>query len=178
MELKKVDITKEKALEKQAKELYLAAFPKEERIPWWLLRLNACRKGIDLTAFMEDERFCGFTSSVTVGKLHFLLFFAVSEKYRGQGYGSEILADIRREHPTIALNVEPLEESAPNYSERVKRFDFYRKNGFADTGYHVWEIGGMFRVLSTEAELNVVQYQKIFQKLTCGLWKVKIRRAV
>lgn len=177
MKLTKVDITKDKKLQKQVKQLYLTAFPKEERIPWWIMALNARRKGIDLTAFLDGDIFCGFTSSVTVGELHFLLFFAVNEKLRGQGYGSAILSALREEYKTIVLNVEPLEETAPNYQERVNRFAFYRKNGFVDTGYHVWEIGGMFRVLGTQKNLDVAKYKKIFKKLTMGLWNVKLLKA-
>ena len=172
-----VDVNRNKKLQKQVKQLYLTAFPKAERIPWWLMRLNARRNGIDLTAFLDGDVFCGFTASVTVGDLHFLLFFAVEDSLRGQGYGSAILASLRQTYPCIVLNVEPLEEAAPNYQERVNRFAFYRKNGFVDTGYHVWEVGGMFRVLSTQRELDVAQYKKIFKKLTCGLWNVKIIKA-
>ena len=53
MKLTKVDITKDKKLQKQVKQLYLTAFPKEERIPWWMMALNAQRNGIDLTAFLD-----------------------------------------------------------------------------------------------------------------------------
>lgn len=177
MKLVQVDINQNKNLQKQVKRLYVRAFPKEERIPWWMMRLNAYRSGIDLTAFLDGGTFCGFTSSVTAGDLHFLLFFAVDEKLRGKGYGSAILSQLQQTHKRIVLNVEPLDESASNYPERVNRFAFYRKNGFVDTGYHVWEIGGMFRVLGTQPELDVAGYKKIFKKLTGGIWNVKIVRA-
>jgi hypothetical protein len=71
-----VDLNRAPVLRKQAKALYHTAFPKEERLPWWLLRLNARRSGIDLTAFLDGDTFCGFTASVTVENMHFLLFFA------------------------------------------------------------------------------------------------------
>ena len=106
-----------------------------------------------------------------------MLFFAVETALRGQGYGSRILSDIQKNHGKVTLNVEPLIDTAPNLKERQRRFAFYQKNGFLDTGYHVWEIGGKFRVLSTQRELDVPQYQKVFQKLTLGLWKVKLQPA-
>jgi len=74
----------------------------------------------------------------------------------------------------VTLNVELLDETAPNYPQRLRRFAFYRKNGFFDTGYHVWEVGGKFRVLSTDAALDVAQYKKIFKKLSMGIWNVKL----
>ena len=139
MDLTKIDINQSRSLQKQAKALYLQAFPKEERLPWWLLRLNAQRKGIDLTAFMDGDRFCGFTASVTVENTHFLLFFAIDPDLRGKGYGSAVLSLLRREYQTVCLNIELLIPSAPNLEERQKRFAFYQKNGFCDTFYHVWK---------------------------------------
>ena len=177
MKLTSVDLNHAPGLRKQARALYLTAFPKEERLPWWLLRLNARRQGVDLTAFLDGDAFCGFTASVTVEDLHFLLFFAIDEEKRGKGYGSAILQKLQREHKTVVLNVELLDPKAENYDQRKRRFAFYLRNGFMDTCYHVWEVGGKFRVLSTAPVLDVPQYKKIFKKLTFGLWDVKLRPA-
>ena len=69
MKITTFDLNQNKDLCRRAKALYLTAFPKEERLPWWILRLNARRKGIDLTAFVAEGEFLGFTSSVTVDEL-------------------------------------------------------------------------------------------------------------
>lgn len=172
-----VDLNQAPALCRQAKELYHSAFPKEERLPWWILRLNARRNGIDLTGWAEGEKLCGFTDSVTVDGMHFLLFFAIAEDLRGKGYGSRILSQLRKMYPTVVLNVELLDPAAENYPQRARRFAFYQRNGFVDTYYHVWEVGGKFRVLSTDPQLDVKQYRKIFKKLSLGFWNVKLRRA-
>lgn len=170
------DIVKNKALEVKAKALYMEAFPKQERIPWWLLTLSSRRRDIDLTAWMEGDTFCGLTASVTEGKDHFLLFFAVAQSLRGQGYGSQILKQLRSTYDTVVLNVELLDPTADNFSQRQRRFAFYGRNGFVDTGYHVWEVGGKFRVLSTRQQLNVPVYKRFFKKLTFGLWNVRLER--
>lgn len=177
MNLRKVDAASDPALLEKVRQLYLTAFPKEERIPWPLVRLNTLRKSIDLTAFLDGDTFCGFTYSITNGDLHLLLFFAVDDSLRSQGYGSAILSVLKESYPTVVLNIEPLMEDAPNLPERKHRYGFYRHNGFCDTGYHVWEVGGMFRILSTKAELDVLSYQKLFLKLTFGMWKVKVLKA-
>ena len=171
------DLNKHHALCRRAKALYMSAFPKEERLPWWILRLNTCRKGIDLTAFMDGDVFCGFTASVTVENLHFLLFFAIDDEKRGMGYGSAVLQMLQKQYQTVVLNVELLDPAAENYDQRKRRFAFYQKNGLLDTYYHVWEVGGKFRVLSTEPELDVPQYKKIFKKLSLGMWDVKLQHA-
>lgn len=171
------DLNKHHTLCRRAKALYMSAFPKEERLPWWILRLNTCRKGIDLTAFMDGDVFCGFTASVTVENLHFLLFFAIDDEKRGMGYGSAVLQMLQKQYQTVVLNVELLDPAAENYDQRKRRFAFYQKNGLLDTYYHVWEVGGKFRVLSTEPELDVPQYKKIFKKLSLGMWDVKLQHA-
>ena len=171
------DINQDIALCRQAKALYHAAFPNEERLPWWILRLNARRKGVDLNAFVEGDVFCGFTASVTVEDLHFLLFFAIDEEKRGMGYGSAILRMLQEQYKTLVLNVELLDPAAENYEQRKRRFAFYQRNGLVDTHYHVWEVGGKFRVLSTDPVLDVKQYKKIFKKLTLGVWDVKLQPA-
>ena len=177
MKLHTVDAAKDPKIRAQVRDLYLQAFPDEERLPWWVLRLNSSRKNIDLTAWMDGDRFCGFTSSVTVDGLHFLLFFAVATDCRSQGYGSAILQAIQARHPAVVLNIELLDASTPNYPERLRRFSFYQKNGFHDTFYHVWEVGGQFRVLSTHLPLDVPRYKRVFRKLTFGLWDVKLEKA-
>ncbi len=177
MQLTAIDANKNPVILQKVKDLYIHAFPHEERLPWWLLRLNSCRRDIDLTAWMDGDKFCGFTSSATVEGLHFLLFFAVAEDCRSRGYGSAILQAIRKQHPAVTLNIELLDPAAPNYPERLRRFAFYQRNGFRDAHYHVWEVGGKFRVLSTELPLDVPRYQEIFRKLTLGLWNVRLEKA-
>lgn len=177
MKLHSVDATKDPNIRRQVRDLYLRAFPNEERLPWWVLFLNSCRRDIDLTAWLDGDRFCGFTASATVEGLHFLLFFAVTEDCRSQGYGSAILQAIQAQHPAVVLNIELLDPAAPNYPERLRRFAFYQKNGFHDACYHVWEVGGKFRVLSTRLPLDVARYKQVFRKLTMGLWNVKLEKA-
>lgn len=176
MHLRKVDVNTDPDLCRKVKALYHTAFPKEERVPWWLLRCNSRREGIELTAWLDGDTFCGFTASVEAEGMYLLLFFAVEQTRRGSGYGSAILSEIKQEHGNIALNIEPLIPSAPNYRQRQQRFDFYRKNGFLDTGWFVWEVGGKFRVLSTQEKLDAAQYKELFRKLTWGFLHVKLKK--
>ena len=174
--MQQIDLHTDPCLCRQAKHLYLEAFPKEERLPWWLLKLNARRQGIDLTAFTEDGAMVGFTASVTTARMHFLLFFAVPETSRGCGHGSAILTQLRQQHAAVTLNVELLDPEAENYPQRQRRFRFYQRNGFFDTGYHVWEVGGKFRVLATAPSLDLDAYREIFRKLSFGFWNVKLKK--
>ena len=163
----------------EIKKLYLTAFPKEERLPWWLMRFWPALKRSDLTAYYDGATFCGFTFTATAGEILYVMFFAVDSEVRGQGYGSTILEHLKQSNPgkTILLNVELLDETAPNNHQRIKRMAFYRKNGFSDTGFNIREVGGVFRVLSSTGKMDADAYQKVFLKLSYGFWKPKITDA-
>lgn len=162
----------------EIKNLYLAAFPKEERLPWWLLRFwGVCRRG-NLTAYYDGKIFCGFTFTVTEADAFYVMFLAVDSKVREQGYGSAILEYLKQANPgkTIFLAVEPLGEAAPNNDQRIKRMAFYKKNGFSDTGFNIREVGGVFRMLSSTEKIDADACQRVFLKLSCGFWKPKITK--
>lgn len=161
-----------------AKKLYRRAFPKEERLPWWTLRLSTLEPGVELTAYYDEGKFCGFAHTTTTEDILFVMFLAVDETRRGQGYGSAILTHMKQNNPgrAIILNVEPLDEAAPNARERINRMRFYENNGFFDTGYNIAEVGGIFRVLSTLPELDTKAYLKVFAKLSFGLWKPEMTK--
>ena len=160
----------------QVKSLYRTAFPKEERLPWWVLRFWAFTGRGQLTAYYDGQTFCGMTVSATAGDIFYIMFFAVDEPLRGQGYGSGILEYLKRENPgkTILLNVELLDETAPNNAQRIRRMAFYQKNGFFDTGMDIREVGGRFRILSSTGKVDTGAYQRVFGKLSWGFWKPKI----
>ena len=156
-------VTKTKKL-KEAKKLYREAFPKEERLPWWVLRLMTAPKGVALTAYERDDEFLGFTHSTATEDILFIMFFAVRGDLRGKGCGSAILEHIKQTNPgkAIGLNVEPLDDNADN--------------GFFDTGYDVAEVGGVFRVLSTDPVLDVEAYLRVFGRLSLGFWRPEITK--
>ncbi len=158
--------------------LYHTAFPKEEQMPWWLLRLISLRRDMGVEGFYEGDQLRGLTVSVATEEVLFILFLAVNDECRGQGWGSAILNQLKEEYPgrTILLNVELLDPAAENYDQRLRRMRFYKKNGFFDTGFDIDEVGGTFRVLGTAPQLDVDAYLRVFAKLSFGLWRPYIRK--
>lgn len=179
MNLKAINIKENKELCKKVKELYTVSFPKYERLPWWVLRLAAAEKHSKIEAYLDGDTFCGFTFSTVVDGAYFIMFFAVDTTIRGKGYGSAVLSKIKEENPDtpVVLNIEPIIDTAENFTERKNRLAFYEKNGFFDTGYLVREVGGVFTVMSTASTLDVAAYKEVFKTLTLGIWNVKVAKA-
>lgn len=160
------------------RELYRSAFPKEEQMPWGLMKFLSRFPDIDLTGYYRADAFCGMTFTVCHEQILFVLFLAVDAHSRGRGNGSAILTHLKASHPgkTILLNVELLEEDAPNLAQRIRRMAFYKKNGFYDTGYNIREVGGWFRVLATDPRPDMEAYRRVFGKMSLGLWRPPIKK--
>ena len=117
----------------EIKKLYDEAFPKEEQIPFWILRKASRTSTADLMQVYDDDLLVGFIHLVYFEDVVYLYYFAIEPDERGQGYGSKILQALRRRFSArrIILNIEVVDENCDNYEERKKRKEFYLKNGFS-----------------------------------------------
>ncbi len=150
VQFKKID-KHSKELEK-TRQLYLKAFPKEERAPFYVLLEGAGRKEIDFVSAWEQEDFLGFIYALKNEELSYLFYYAVEEGFRNQGRGSRILQAYQGLCSRLILAIEPVEEKAPNYEERKNRLAFYQKNGFESMGFFVREMGVTLEMLGPKGE--------------------------
>lgn len=121
-----------RAQKKELKQLYVTAFPKAERVPWRrLIRLDR-RERCEFSGRYDGERLAGLTVVIEREDFTYLFFLAVSASARGKGYGSAILRQLsaRYDGKPLVLDMEKIEPS-PNLEERVRRKNFYLKNGFS-----------------------------------------------
>ena len=124
---------------KKINELYLKAFPVEERVPFWLLKWKSKTVNTHFYSIYDDETWVGFIYFIVFNDFLFILFFAIDENYRSKGYGSEIINKIKDMYVgcNIVLNTEVVDENAPNNADRIRRRRFYDKLGFTETGYRI-----------------------------------------
>ena len=166
---------------REVKRLYLSAFPAEERYPFgrlWLL--SALKSRVALRAYGDGDAFCGFTLTVDSGKYLYISFIAVAPEVRSRGYGAQMLELLRQGYPERALlvEVEAPEETSPNCGQRVRRIDFYRKNGFHDLDRTITGRGVTYALLSTDTDFDREAYWKIFDQLSLGLgpWLRRLKK--
>ena len=53
---------------RNVKRLYETAFPVEQRVPFWSLRLRSNMNGMEIVAYYDEDVFCGFRMPARNGK--------------------------------------------------------------------------------------------------------------
>ncbi len=140
MSIEKVRKSKKK---QEIKAIYTSAFPKKDRMPFWMMILMSYLWNTEFLAFYNGNVLCGFAYMASIEKITFVMFFAVPENLRSKGYGSQILTEIQSLHPKnkIIISIEPCDENAEDIELRLRRKRFYLKNGYSETEYFI-KLGG------------------------------------
>lgn len=137
-ELKIVNIPK---YNKEIKKLYKEAFPRNERIPINILQLLTRKNKAKFYGIYDGEEFIGLLYNVYYKDIVLILYLAINNNFRGKGYGSKVLDLIKQKYSQnrIILNIEQIDENSSNNKQRIKRKEFYPKNGFTSLNYTVKE---------------------------------------
>ena len=125
----------------EIKNLYETSFPLNEWRPFTDLAHDFGDK-CELLVFYDDRNLVGSAIMLTFEDITHILYLAVKPELRNRGYGSMILEHIRVLYPgqRIIADLENSENDSPNQSQREKRIDFYRKNGYSPTEIrYKWE---------------------------------------
>ena len=163
---------------RDVKALYLAAFPAVERFPYLPLVLNTQRRLANFYAYYDDEKFVGLAYLLENKEVIHLIFLAVNTKIRSRGYGTAILKDIKQlaGNRPVVLEIEPMDKTAENYDQRVKRLAFYEKNGFRVTDYYYHEGKEVYQVMTTDDAFDIRSVERLTKKAVLGLISISFEK--
>lgn len=160
------------------RELYLEAFPANERFPYGALLLASQLKGHALRAIYDGEDFVGLVYYCYGASYFYLLFFAIAPSAQSQGYGGRVMADLKgfADQRTFVLMAEALDETADNAHQRQRRIAFYDRHGFAVSDYDYIERGDVYHILTHPVDIDSVTFEKFAKKSVFWLIQLKIVR--
>lgn len=160
-----VNIKNSKKPISKMKELYLSAFPKEERVPFFYLKYKALKSAADFYGIYEESQFIGLLYTVRHKDIVFLFYLAVSEGQRGNGYGSRVLEEVKRRFKgfRIILNIEELVEESENYRQQKKRKKFYVENGFEVADLKTKEKDVIYEMLYFGGNVSYEEYSGLMR---------------
>ncbi len=128
---------------REIKEIYQFSFAREDRMPFWMMLLMSYLWHTEFLAFYDGDTLCGILYMASLGKLTFIMFFAVEEGLRSKGHGGQILAQAQARHAEnkLIVSIEPCLDGAEDLAVRTRRRQFYLRNGFAPSD-HFMRMGG------------------------------------
>lgn len=160
----RLDITKVKLRSRNIKRIYFDAFPKNERMPFFMMILMSKLWNTQFLSFYDGDIPCGFIYFAVNRKMVFIMFLAVDESLRAKGYGSAILKEIKNRYPDkkIMVSIESCDDSAPDIEVRKRRKAFYRKNGYGETGYMIKLSGVVQEIMITNGDFDKKEFLLFF----------------
>jgi len=152
--------------------LALEAFPPEEYLsPVKILEMS----NLDFFAIYDGDKFIGFMVVKIYKTMSYLFFLAVDRNFRGQGYGSEIIQKIKELYPDYnqVVDFEMIDKNASNYNQRVKRKEFYMKNGYKETGYFLSYLGVNYEIMSMDDNFDINLFKELISTIKIKGFKPK-----
>lgn len=167
---------------KKISRLYRTAFPADERAPMWYMAAKAENENADFWGIYADGEWAGLAYVISEGTASYLFYIALSENLRGKGLGSKALQSIKKHYggQRIFLALEQLDESAENSEERIRRRNFYLKNGLKPLPLTIREATVTYDVMGT-GDVQPEEYESMMKKYlgaASRLVEMKIKPAI
>lgn len=160
--------------------LYEQEFPKSEKKPFALMLKKRDEGSMELMT-VEDEtgEFLGLVIMILHGRIALLDYFAISPGARGNGTGTKVLEALktRYEGKRLLLEIEDPDEPADNTAERLRRQEFYLRNGMQIMDYKVWLFGVKLLVLTFGGKVSFEEYHEIFGAVFSPEAEKNVRKA-
>lgn len=148
------------------KKTYLEAFPKSERKPFTHMKKKAKQGAMEILVILEGRRPVGLSILVRHRDMALLDYFAIHRDFRGQDYGSRALGILKERYrdQRLILEIELLDERAANQAERIRRRNFYLRNGMQETGLKACVFKVPMEILTDGKPLSKEEYHSIYSE--------------
>lgn len=160
------------------KKLYLEAFPRSERKPFGLMKVKAGQGVMELLVVAEGKRLVGFAITVLHRDTVLLDYFAIHPSCQRQNHGSEALRLLKAWYHgrRLILEIELSDVKAPNQEARIRRKQFYIKNGMQETGMKVCLFGVPMEILTDGSPITYEEYHEIYRDTIGAVFAQRVMR--
>lgn len=126
---------------KGLKDIYKEAFPREEKIPFWMLKMLTRDGRGEFYGVYDHEELIGLVYNVYYKDIIYISYLAIDDTKRGAGYGGEFYRPFRKSTVTVVFSCVSkrwIRRQRIN-EQRVRRKAFYESNGFKMLPFQVKE---------------------------------------
>ena len=147
----------------QIRQLYEAAFPTSEKKPFSLILEKRAVGAVEILMIEDDKRrFRGLMITILHKDMVLIDYFAIEEKSRGIGIGSDVLKlfTARYAKKRVFLEIEStVSEDVEDYAMKLRRKAFYQKNGLAPMNFLVDLFGVEMEIMTFHCDITFEEYQ-------------------
>lgn len=149
---------------KSIKRLYIDAFPKHERLPFFMLKRGIKKGKAEIITSKDDGKVTSFAYLILYQNMVYLFYFAVLPTLRNKGIGSLVIKYIKEHYidKRIFFAIEQPDEQAADNELRIKRKSFYAKNGFHEQVCKLKEGNILFDVMGLGGNVSKQEYMGMF----------------
>lgn len=140
------------------------AFPPEEYIsPDDIIKLG----NMKLYALYDSNLLIGLMAIKTFKNMVFLFYLAIDSNCRSKGYGKQALEELKKlyENYQLTVDIELIDETAKNNEQRIKRKNFYIRNGYKETRKGASYFGVNYEILCNEDNINFELYKELMKDI-------------
>ncbi len=152
----------------KVKNLYYKAFPKDELKPFNLILQKQKEGSVDVLAIENDSEFVGLAITAIYKNLVLLDYFAIEENSRNRKFGTMAFNLIKNRYgdKKFFLEIEnPENMECENKLERLRRRNFYLKNGVVELPYLVDLLGVEMKILANTNDLSYDEYLSVYSNV-------------
>lgn len=167
MSLNFIRVDHEFSDDKSLSEMMIRQFPPEEYLSLEK-QLELQDKGdVEIWALYADNELVGFATLRISDGMVYLFFLAFDDAFQGKGYGREAVQTIGGMYPdrAFAVDFELVDKKADNNVQRIRRRNFYLKNGFAETGWGLQYFGVQYEIFCMNKPFDLNSFQTMLDGL-------------
>ena len=141
--------------------LFKQSFPASERAPFRFVVRKGLQGRADFQSVYIKGRCCGMCYVVPCKDMVYCVYLALDPRVRGRGVGTKVIGLVLRKYKgrRLFLAMEPLDPTADNYEERLRRHHIYEKAGFHDLPNRVTEAGVVYALMGIGKEVTPWEYR-------------------
>lgn len=150
---------------KKIYQLYQEAFPDYEKKPFWLIWMKNKQGRADVWYIEDEGCFVGLGITMSAPGRVLLDYFAIDSSKRGQGYGSKALKALQEQYADrhFFLEIESVYDNCENVAQRLRRKQFYLRNGMTEMKMMVNLFGNDMEVLGHGCKLDFDTYRAVYE---------------
>ena len=139
-----------------AQKLNEEAFPDNEKVNIDDFFNSGGKAKTEVIGIYSDNIFSGFIVLRILDNIAYIAYFAVVKELRCNGIGSKALVHLKEycNGKQIITDFESVHEKSENSGQRIRRRNFYIRNGFYETGMYMYYMDTEFEIFCSESNFD------------------------